>query len=85
MKKLGLTIAMIFVSAQILSANHYTELKQTRVVTDTLKADGIDPVCKMKIKAGNTKTVVFNKVTYGFCSESCKKTFVADPKKYIKK
>ena len=84
MKKLGLTIAMIFVSAQILSANHYTELKQTRVATDTLKKDGIDPVCKMKVKTGNTKTVVFEKITYGFCSEGCKKAFAANQKKYIK-
>ena len=84
MKKLGLTIAMIFVSAQILSANNHIEIKQNQVVADTLKSESIDPVCTMKIKASNTKTVVFNKVTYGFCSESCKKTFKAKPKKYIK-
>lgn len=85
MKKLGLTIAMIFVSAQILSANNHIKIKQTQLTTDTLKKDGIDPICKMKVKAGNTKTVVFKKITYGFCSDGCKKTFVANPKKYIKK
>ncbi len=85
MKKLGLTTAMIFVSAQILSANNYIEIKQNQVVADTLKSESIDPVCKMKVKAGNTKTVVFKKITYGFCSESCKKSFLAAPTKYIKK
>lgn len=85
MKKLGLTIAMIFVSVQILSANNHIKIKQNQIATDTLKKDGIDPVCKMKVKTGNTKTVVFEKITYGFCSEGCKKAFAANPKKYIKK
>lgn len=84
MKKLGLTILVVFAFVQILKANYYTEIKQT-MIADTLKTDGIDPVCKMKVKAGNTKTVVFEKITYWFCSEGCKKSFVANPKKYIKK
>lgn len=85
MKKITLIIALTFTCLQVFSLNSKIEVKQQQVLVDTLKKDGIDPVCKMKVKAGNTKTVVFNKVTYGFCSESCKKTFVADPKKYIKK
>lgn len=85
MKKITLIIALTFTSLQVFSLNSKIEVKQQQVLVDTLKKDGIDPVCKMKVKAGNTKTVVFNKVTYGLCSESCKKTFVADPKKYIKK
>jgi YHS domain-containing protein len=52
---------------------------------DTLKKDAIDPVCKMKVKAGNTRTAVYEKTVYGFCSEGCRKRFVAEPKKYIKK
>lgn len=85
MKKVVLILALGFAFLQVFSEIHKTELKQQPTITYTLKKDGIDPVCKMKVKAGNTKTVVFNKVTYGFCSESCKKTFVADPKKYLKK
>lgn len=54
-------------------------------IADTLKADGLDPVCKMKVKAGTTKTHVHNKVVYGFCSESCKKSFAKQPEKYLKK
>jgi len=52
---------------------------------DTLKKDGIDPVCAMKVKAGNTRTIRFEEKLFGFCSESCKKKFVAEPRKYIKK
>jgi YHS domain-containing protein len=78
---LGLSLAFI----QFINASNLTETQQKIAVSDTLKKDGIDPICKMKVKAGNTKTVVFEKLTYGFCSESCKKEFVANPKKYIKK
>jgi YHS domain-containing protein len=85
MKKIVLIFALGMAFLQVYSANQQTEIKQQKEVTDTLKKDGIDPICKMKVKAGNTKTVVFEKITYGFCSESCKKTFSADPKKYIKK
>lgn len=53
--------------------------------TDTLKKDSSDPVCNMKVKAGNTRTAIYEKAVYGFCSEGCKKKFVAEPKKYIRK
>ena len=45
----------------------------------------VDPVCKMKIKANASKIAVYKKVTYNFCSESCKQKFVAEPAKYVKK
>ena len=51
----------------------------------TVSADGVDPVCKMKVKATETRTSTFEKVKYTFCSESCKKNFDANPKKYVKK
>ena len=85
MKKLIFIFILAFSFTQIVSANYATEIKRTQVNTDTLKVDGIDPVCKMKVKAGNTRTVVYKKITYGFCSESCKKSFEANPKKYTKK
>ena len=84
MKKAVLILALGLAFSQVFSANEQTEIKQNQVATDTLKKDGIDPVCKMKVKARNTKTVVFEIVTYVFFSEICKKTFVANPKKYIK-
>jgi len=55
------------------------------VAVDTLKKDGIDPVCKMNVKAGTAITAVHDKVVYGFCSESCKKAFQKAPLKYLKK
>lgn len=56
-------------------------------VTDTLKKDLIDPVCKMKIrpKSSMNETYTFEKVNYTFCSATCKSKFVAQPTKYIKK
>ncbi|RZK91808.1 MAG: YHS domain-containing protein, partial [Pedobacter sp.] len=74
------------VTTQISKANKpVNPYAKQAIHADTLKKDGIDPICKMKVKAGTTKTVVFDKVTYGFCSESCKKTFSQSPTKYLKK
>lgn len=56
-----------------------------QVQTDTLKTDAKDPVCGMKVKKGAILTHTYNKTTYGFCSKSCKKSFVSNPDKYLKK
>lgn len=86
MNKFLIVASLCFATAALANASSLPKLPQTKtLVTDTLRKDGIDPVCKMKVKAGNTKTVTIDKVTYGFCSESCKKTFTTDPKKYTKK
>lgn len=79
-------LILLFSSSLIFSrTTTYVEQKaKDQVSQDTLKKDGIDPVCKMKVKAGNTKTAMFNKTLYGFCSESCRKSFAKEPKKYIK-
>lgn len=44
-----------------------------------------DPVCHMKVKKGGKITAKHKDVEYGFCSESCKESFVKNPDKYIKK
>jgi YHS domain-containing protein len=44
-----------------------------------------DPVCHMKVKKGGKITTKHKDVEYGFCSESCKESFVKNPEKYIKK
>ncbi len=86
MKTLVIITSIVFATATMVNANSLSkDLKIKKLATDTLKKDGIDPVCKMKVKLGTTKTNTFEKVTYGFCSESCKKTFMLAPKKYIKK
>jgi YHS domain-containing protein len=79
-------IALIFASSiyAIFPAKATTEFNRQLQQVDTLKKDGIDPVCKMKVKTGSTKTHVHNKVVYGFCSDGCKKSFIKQPEKYIK-
>ncbi len=86
MNKVLIAASLFFATAAVANANNLPKLAQTKPLgTDTLKKDGIDPICKMKVKAGSTRTSKFDKVTYGFCSESCKKTFNTNPKKYVKK
>lgn len=84
MKKILIIIALFTTVFQLTKASVLAPSgNKTTILTDTLKRDGIDPVCKMKVKAGNTKTVVFEKITYGFCSQSCKNTFNKTPGKYV--
>jgi len=47
------------------------------------KEMAIDPVCKMKVEPGKAAAKAEHAgQVYYFCSESCHKSFVADPKKY---
>jgi len=44
-----------------------------------------DPVCGMDVDEKNAKIkTTYGGKTYYFCSESCKKQFEKDPKKFIK-
>jgi YHS domain-containing protein len=74
-------LAMMNANAQISATNAKTKA----LLANTTKKDRIDPVCKMKVKADSKVTSTFEKVTYSFCAETCKKRFDTDPKKYIKK
>ncbi len=86
MKTIIIIASLIIATATMVNATIPSKnLKTKELATDTLKKDSIDPVCKMKVKLGTTRTNTFEKVTYGFCSESCKKKFMLAPKKYIKK
>lgn len=86
MRKLNFIIILIgLITIAIKSnANNIIDQKKTNPI-DSAKKIVTDPVCKMKVKAGTPKSAVHNKVTYYFCSESCKQKFVADPEKYVKK
>ena len=42
-----------------------------------------DPVCHMGIKAGTPHRHAYRGKTYGFCSESCKTVFMANPTVYV--
>lgn len=43
-----------------------------------------DPVCGMDVKENSEFKSEYNGITYYFCSESCKKQFDSNPRKYIK-
>jgi YHS domain-containing protein len=45
----------------------------------------MDPVCEMPFDTSWTEQTVYNNDTIKFCSDNCKKAFLARPEKYIKK
>ena len=57
--------------------------KEKKVAEKETKLE--DPVCHMKVKKGGKITAKHKNVEYGFCSESCKESFVKNPEKHIKK
>jgi len=85
MKKLNFAITLIGLTALSLKSNAAPVINGSKTSPiDSAKKATLDPVCKMKVKAQAAKTTVYNKVTYSFCSESCKQKFVAEPAKYVK-
>lgn len=86
MKKYVFSAVVILMAIYVaVPSNTYGSRSAKEIGMDTLKRDGIDPVCKMKVKAGNTRTHIHDKIVYGFCSDACKKSFVKQPEKYLKK
>ncbi|WP_199756931.1 YHS domain-containing protein [Pedobacter sp. KBW06] len=86
MKKLMTCILLLLLSTAAFKSSGNPELLSApQAQTDSLKTDARDPVCGMKVKKGTTLTHNHNKVVYGFCSAGCKKTFVSNPDKYLKK
>jgi YHS domain-containing protein len=51
--------------------------KALNVDVKTLAAD-IDPECKMSLAEGVNDTATVNGKRYGFCSEGCKKSYIAE-------
>jgi len=44
----------------------------------------IDPICKMTVDEKTAKfKSIYKKKTYYFCAPGCKKTFDANPEKYV--
>ena len=85
MKKLNLIVILIGLTTLSLKSNATPVINGSKTsLIDSAKKVLVDPVCKMKVKAQTAKITVYNKVTYSFCSESCKQKFVAEPTKYIK-
>jgi Cu+-exporting ATPase len=42
-----------------------------------------DPVCGMMVDPGTSRTETYGGKVYGFCSESCRQKFHADPTSYV--
>ncbi len=42
-----------------------------------------DPVCGMTVKEGSGPRSTYEGTTYFFCSEPCKRSFDADPARYV--
>jgi len=86
MKKLNLIIILTGLIILALKSNANPIIDGPKItLIDSVKKVVTDPVCQMKIKVNGSKTAIYNKITYNFCSESCKQKFVAEPEKYVKK
>ena len=74
----------------------YPEQPRGQVVLDTAPSNSaqpksaqklaskVDPVCGMTVDADTKFTSEYHGHLYGFCSEQCRKTFVAHPAQYVK-
>jgi len=59
---------------------------ETMETSKTLKKSVVDPVCGMKVEPTRTHLLAtLDDCTYYFCAEGCRKTFEANPKKYLAK
>jgi YHS domain-containing protein len=77
-------IVIVFLTAFSINAQEAKpNQKEKKVAEKETKLE--DPVCHMKVKKGGKITAKHKDVEYGFCSESCKESFVKNPEKYIKK
>jgi Cu+-exporting ATPase len=53
--------------------------------SEEVNSMAIDPVCKMKVDEKTAAaTSKYKGKNYYFCAPGCKKTFDADPEKYLK-
>ena len=43
----------------------------------------VDPVCKMNVDEKTVATSMYKGKKYYFCAESCRKSFVENPKKFL--
>lgn len=50
---------------------------------DPTKDRVTDPVCGLKVTAGKGIPVEFDGRTYHFCADGCRRSFEADPAKYL--
>ena len=80
--KLLTLIVVLFLSSETVPAVQPKPKERAPIV---LPADGIDPICRMTVKKGETRTSQHKGHIIGFCSDYCKKKFDENPDKYLKK
>ena len=78
-----ITVFACLMTLSIIAQEEKSKQKDKKVAEKETKLE--DPVCHMMVKKGGKITAKPNDVEYAFCSESCKESFVKNPKKYIKK
>lgn len=85
MKKISFIIVLTGLMTFGIKSNANSKIDNQKLIfADSTQKKVTDPVCKMKIKLAGAKTTVYNKITYHFCSESCRQKFLAEPVKYVK-
>lgn len=87
MKNLLIIIALCFTTtlfAQKEQKKHdHSKMEASTKQLEPLKEDGIDPICKMKVKKGEKRTTTYKGKQIGFCSDYCKEKFGEKPDKYV--
>ena len=77
------TLCITFgISAQHEEKPKHLEKSKKNEITQTLKEDTTDPVCKMSVSKGSKQVSVYKGKQVGFCSIVCKEMFDKNPKKY---
>lgn len=78
---------LLIIPALLLALNtSYAQAQEpTKKKKEQTKMELKDPVCHMKVSKDAKIVATHKDHQYGFCSESCKTRFVANPEKYVKK
>jgi len=88
MKK-AIFVALVAALSVVSYGQETPVVKKVKKQTSTVDPKNIkvvneeDPVCHMKTKDHLKEVAVYEGKNYGFCSASCKKEFLKDPKKYL--
>ena len=90
MKNIKILATAIFVSASIIACknNNSQDVEVKMATAQTLDVEvvnSIDPVCEMEMPKFLKDTATYSGHLYGFCNEMCKKSFLEEPEKYLKK
>ncbi len=86
MKQLFLIATLALLASCELSVGnkHSAEKKSSQALKPVSRFANVkDPICDMATQNDYTDTILVNGKTYGFCSATCKKTYLENPTKYV--